>query len=64
MTPNERHKQDASIQYAALMHYAQKCRYAAQDGGSAIATPEQLEAWAERADTLANVYMRLANSAA
>ena len=59
MTPNERHAQDARLQSAALRHYAQKCRYAADDGGNAVASADQLKSWAERADKLADTYDRL-----
>ena len=59
MIPNERHAQDARIQSAALRHYASKCRAAARDGGNAAANPQDLAAWADRADKLADSYERL-----
>ena len=66
MTPKERHAADASLQAAALRHYAVMCRNKADAiarGTDRPNIPECDVTWllgkAERADTLANAYERL-----
>lgn len=62
-TPAERHKQDARIQSAALLHYAHLCREKlrgmARNTPNEIAACEQLETFAARADVLQRTYDKL-----
>ena len=58
MSPKERHAADARIQSAALRHYAQLCRKKT-NGMVCGESVDQLNAWARRADQLADSYERL-----